>query len=678
MGRGIVRWLLALGLVAVSAVWALPAGAQDWCGKAATDVEITICATAALGDKDADLNRLFADLRATSSDREGVLTEQRAFLKTRNACGADAPCIANAYDRQIAAFAERLGEGDEADTFAATGEPPLVHLSAVHLEYAQKAAGRADALVVGNFDYRSLPDLATPESDVALVATALRTRGIVSKTLINGSREALLAAIEGFRGAARSDVFVFYYAGHAATIGGHSSVMLPDFDLDRDGRKEAIPISDIVAAISGLGYSKVLVIFDACRNIIDAGPATIQTETIVAEAGTRGPTPLVTRSVELAALQRVEYAISFSAGEGQTALDTVNGSNSPYAEAFAANIREKDTMFDAIVETRRAVRALTDDRQRPTLEMSWDEDFALASSMISAVDYRFWESQPAFIGSDAAGVERDAASFDDSLRLSHRSDGNDGCNTLGPVPNSATFNSSSLDCLTGVYDLSVPQNQMSGTKFTFPTWATYERDGTVGSCETATLSTDIDADGRAETLAFGSNRYGGYVQFDRDRHSAAFYSLLGCNFRDITLYDIDRKGVADLIIAYDCLDQTCLVVLSGEKLVAGIDGDYQMGQPLDDRLASYFAPSEWLGIMGGLAPIALFHDVDLKQWRVWPDSIEYVTYSATWERADTGPNVMPGKSVSLRSDGTIDLRSDGRNYEIASFASGQPLTPKLR
>ena len=224
-------------------------------------------------------------------------------------------------------------------------------------------------------------------------------------------------------------------------------------------------------------------------------PQSAAAPSIVAKyENTRSVKALGTRSIELAALQNMDYAISFLSAEGQTALDTVNGQNSPFAEAFATNVREKQTFFDAVIETRRTVRSITDDRQRPTLEMSWDEDLALSSNLIKSVSYTFLEPVAAIVSKPSADivVNEDPFGAANSFRIHHKAGNDDGCSLDTPTPNSARFSTSSFDCLTSLYALSVPQNKMTGTKFDFPMFNTRERDGAVGYCEEATFVLDLD------------------------------------------------------------------------------------------------------------------------------------------------------------------------------------------
>ena len=83
------------------------------CGKAATAPEKAICddANPGLGSRDIALAKLFADLKELG-EHDAILAGQSAWLKTRDACGADAACLQRAYDARLLELA-RAG-GDEA------------------------------------------------------------------------------------------------------------------------------------------------------------------------------------------------------------------------------------------------------------------------------------------------------------------------------------------------------------------------------------------------------------------------------------------------------------------------------------------------------------------------------------------------------------------------------------
>ncbi|MBK3733169.1 uncharacterized protein DUF1311 [Azospirillum brasilense] len=104
--------LLALGLLALPTA----AGAAGFpCSKAATPTEKAICADPALSALD---GRLAASYRAAleqlsgASPEEGtagaaVKADQRAWLRDRDSCRADAACLRRAYDGRVAVLSFR-------------------------------------------------------------------------------------------------------------------------------------------------------------------------------------------------------------------------------------------------------------------------------------------------------------------------------------------------------------------------------------------------------------------------------------------------------------------------------------------------------------------------------------------------------------------------------------------
>ncbi|MEO0762140.1 MAG: peptidoglycan-binding protein, partial [Pseudomonadota bacterium] len=67
------------------------------CARASTPTEFAICDDAALADLDRELSAAWSDARALGADTG----QQRAWMQRRNACGASAPCIAEAMETRI-------------------------------------------------------------------------------------------------------------------------------------------------------------------------------------------------------------------------------------------------------------------------------------------------------------------------------------------------------------------------------------------------------------------------------------------------------------------------------------------------------------------------------------------------------------------------------------------------
>ena len=105
-----------LGTLLVGLLLVGPATAQVAsydCAKAVTATEHAICASPSLGRKDV-ITATYYDLllhlkpavpgMAYREFDDHLRDEQRQFLLTRNACGADASCLEKSYDERIAAL----------------------------------------------------------------------------------------------------------------------------------------------------------------------------------------------------------------------------------------------------------------------------------------------------------------------------------------------------------------------------------------------------------------------------------------------------------------------------------------------------------------------------------------------------------------------------------------------
>ena len=92
----------------------LPARADDPsfdCAKAATPVEKTICDEnhAELALRDGAMGRVVEALKSAGG-HDAVLSQQPAWLSQRDACAADAVCLARRYDERLAILAREAGD----------------------------------------------------------------------------------------------------------------------------------------------------------------------------------------------------------------------------------------------------------------------------------------------------------------------------------------------------------------------------------------------------------------------------------------------------------------------------------------------------------------------------------------------------------------------------------------
>ncbi|MCR8722963.1 caspase family protein [Frigidibacter sp. ROC022] len=79
----------------------------DWCRAAATPTELAICADASLAGQDIRMARQYATLLKSLAQDAGsrLKSDQRNWLKRRNACGADVTCLQAAYRDRLAELA---------------------------------------------------------------------------------------------------------------------------------------------------------------------------------------------------------------------------------------------------------------------------------------------------------------------------------------------------------------------------------------------------------------------------------------------------------------------------------------------------------------------------------------------------------------------------------------------
>lgn len=93
------RQLVAVATALLFAPSLLFAAGFD-CNKASTPTEKTICADSTLSSADSRLSALFALKKQEFGSDPALVSTQRQWLQLRNACGDDAPCLHDAYEKR--------------------------------------------------------------------------------------------------------------------------------------------------------------------------------------------------------------------------------------------------------------------------------------------------------------------------------------------------------------------------------------------------------------------------------------------------------------------------------------------------------------------------------------------------------------------------------------------------
>ncbi len=205
------------------------------------------------------------------------------------------------------------------------------------------SAGERVALVIGNSQYKALNRLANPRVDAQAVAARLSANGfaLIDATGQKGGdavydldEETMVKAIKGFANAAeRSEIALFYYAGHGMQIDGESYLLPVDVKADDIDLLERKGVS-LNQALRWLDANAELTVavFDACRDI----PALAETlrrstRSVSVGAGSRG-------------LGRIPQGtagriVAFSGAAGQSVADGT-GEHSPYSAILLEHIND--------------------------------------------------------------------------------------------------------------------------------------------------------------------------------------------------------------------------------------------------------------------------------------------------------------------------------------------------
>ncbi|MEZ5923812.1 MAG: caspase family protein [Hyphomicrobiaceae bacterium] len=190
------------------------------------------------------------------------------------------------------------------------------------------------ALVVGNDDYETLPDLKKAVNDARAVSAALSELGFTVMIGENLPRRAMNRKLADLEAAiAPGDLVFFFFAGHGVAIDSANYLIPVDMPLPNEGEEtvvadEAVAADSIIRRIQARGASVSFIILDACR---DNPFAATGTRSIGSSRG----------------LTRIEAAkgvfVLYSAGIGQTALDRLSESdtdpNSVFTRKFVPLLR---------------------------------------------------------------------------------------------------------------------------------------------------------------------------------------------------------------------------------------------------------------------------------------------------------------------------------------------------
>jgi tetratricopeptide (TPR) repeat protein len=229
--------------------------------------------------------------------------------------------------------------------------------------------GKRVALVVGNDDYETLPDLKKAVNDAHAVGAALTKLGFEVLTVENASRRSMNTKLAEFADkVGRGDTAFFFFAGHGVQIGGTNYLMPTDTPEAREGQErlvmgEGIPADGIVQQVQERGAKVAMLVLDACRDNPFAKP------------GTRGVGG--TRGLTMMTVPEGVFVI-YSAGIGETALDRLDDNdpnpNSVFTRTFVELLGEPGLTVHSIAKrTQQGVHELASSVSHAQMPAYYDQ-----------------------------------------------------------------------------------------------------------------------------------------------------------------------------------------------------------------------------------------------------------------------------------------------------------------
>lgn len=273
----------------------------------------------------------------------------------------------------------------------------LALLGIVALSSTAWAQGeRRIALVVGNAAYTSANALANPVNDASDIASALKGLGfdVISGTDLD-KRSFDTKLREFSRALPKSDVALFFYAGHGLQVSGRNFLVPVDAQLqgERDLDFEGVSLDFVLKQMELERDGKTsIVLLDACRD----NPLA---RNLARTMGTRSAAV----GQGLAQVQAgVGTFVAYSTQPGNVALDG-QGRNSPFTAALTKALSQPErTLTSIMIDVRKDVLASTNGRQVP-----WDH---------SALTGEFYFKLASATGAMKQGTPSTPGTSEDRLR----------------------------------------------------------------------------------------------------------------------------------------------------------------------------------------------------------------------------------------------------------------------
>jgi hypothetical protein len=198
----------------------------------------------------------------TVNDVAVTPNEFGVFRTTLPAPESDAPVVVAAVDRQ-----GKRGEARFMLRAVSLAPAPVVSREAGSRALASQVDfGTYHALVIGNNDYRTLPDLSSPVNDATELAELLKSRyGFRTTVLLNADRYQILSALNVLRETLTpADNLLIYFAGHGELDEVNQRGHWLPVDAERDSTANWIPTTAVTDILNIMRAKQIMLVVDSC------------------------------------------------------------------------------------------------------------------------------------------------------------------------------------------------------------------------------------------------------------------------------------------------------------------------------------------------------------------------------------------------------------------------------
>lgn len=199
--------------------------------------------------------------------------------------------------------------------------------------------GRFHALVIGNNDYRALPDLKTATRDAEAVASLLGERyGFEVRLLRNATRYDILSALNDLRGKLDArDNLLIYYAGHGELDRVNNRGHWLPVDAEPGSSANWISNVAITDVLNAMSSNHVLVVADSCYSGALARSSMARLEAGMTDRA---------RSAWIKTMVEKRSRTALTSGGLEPVLDSGGGQHSIFARVFLEVLERNQTVLE--------------------------------------------------------------------------------------------------------------------------------------------------------------------------------------------------------------------------------------------------------------------------------------------------------------------------------------------